>query len=146
VYANSPEAAVRECFPDYKWDSEKFGNNLKRQRQVFEIAKEIFGENNVIWNYTSLSLRFEKSKRPIQLDVFIPLHNLAIEYQGIQHYKPISFFGGEKRLKIRQNLDSEKREVCLKNGIILIEVPYTWDGNKSEIENLISDSIGANDS
>jgi len=144
AYANSPEAAVRECFPNYKWDSEKFGNNLKRQRQVFEIARDIFGENNVFWNYTSSSLRFGKSKRPIELDVFIPLHALAIEYQGIQHYEPIEFFGGEEQLIARKNRDTEKRDICLKNGITLIEVPYTWNGDKSEIKKLISDTIGVN--
>lgn len=144
AYANSPESAVRECFPNHKWDSEKFGNNLKRQRQVFEIAKGIFGENNVIWNYTSSSLRFRKSKRPIELDIFIPLHTLAIEYQGKQHYEPIKFFGGKNKLIAQKNRDSEKRDICLKNGIILIEVPYTWNGDKSEIKKLISNTLGVN--
>jgi hypothetical protein len=138
---NSPEAAIRECFPDYKWDSERFGNNFKRQRQVFEIAKEIFGENNVIWNYTSSSLRFRKSRRPIQLDVFVPLWALALEYQGIQHYQPVKFFGGEKQFITRLNLDKEKREICFQNGITLIEIPYTWNGNKSEIKKIISETL-----
>lgn len=142
AYANSPEMAVRECFPDYKWKSEKFGNNLKRQRQVFEIAKEFFGEENVIWNHTTPTLRFNESKRPVELDIFIPSYALAIEYQGIQHYEPIKFFGGEQQLEARRKRDNEKREICLKNGITLVEVPYTWNGNKSEIRKLISDTIG----
>jgi hypothetical protein len=140
-YSNSPEAAIRECFPNYKWESEKFGDELKRQKQVFEIAKVFFGEDNVIWNYKSSALKFKKSGRKIQLDIFVPQFNLALEYQGMQHYKSIKFFGGDKQLAIRQKLDHEKREICFENGILLIEVSYTWKGSKSEIIRLITDAL-----
>ncbi|MBR3052576.1 MAG: hypothetical protein IKG59_00415, partial [Firmicutes bacterium] len=39
------------------------------------------------------------------LDLYIPSLKTAIEYQGIQHYMPVGFFGGEEALSLRQELD-----------------------------------------
>lgn len=47
-----------------------------------------------------------------------------IEYQGIQHYHPIEFFGGEEVLSLRQELDQQKRKLCDENQVRLIEWPY----------------------
>ena len=47
-----------------------------------------------------------------------------IEYQGIQHYHPVEFFGGEEALSLRQELDQQKRKLCDENQVRLIECPY----------------------
>lgn len=52
-----------------------------------------------------------------------------IQYQGIQHYKQKSIFGGMSGLRKQQFYDMEKREYCKKHGIKLILIPY-WDQNK----------------
>lgn len=49
-----------------------------------------------------------------------------IQYQGIQHYKPKSVFGGMSGLRKQQFYDMEKREYCKKHGIKLVLIPY-WD-------------------
>ena len=49
-----------------------------------------------------------------------------IEYQGIQHYKPKSVFGGISGLRKQQFYDMKKREYCKKHGIKLVLIPY-WD-------------------
>ena len=49
-----------------------------------------------------------------------------IEYQGIQHYKPKSIFGGVSGLHKQQYYDMQKREYCKKHGIKLVLIPY-WD-------------------
>lgn len=49
-----------------------------------------------------------------------------IQYQGIQHYKPKSIFGGVSGLRKQQYYDMLKREYCKKNNIKLILIPY-WD-------------------
>ncbi len=48
----------------------------------------------------------------------------AIEYNGIQHYKPIGFFEGEEGLKAQQICDEKKKRYCLNNNIDLIVIPY----------------------
>lgn len=59
------------------------------------------------------------------LDLFIPSLQTAIEYQGIQHYRPVDFFGGEEALLQRQELDRQKRTLCEENNVRLIEWPYS---------------------
>jgi hypothetical protein len=49
-----------------------------------------------------------------------------IEYQGIQHYKPKSIFGGISGLRKQQYYDMQKREYCKKPNIKLVLIPY-WD-------------------
>ena len=52
--------------------------------------------------------------------------DFLIEYQGIQHYKPKSKFGGMTGLKKQQFFDMKKRQYCKKHNITLILIPY-WD-------------------
>ena len=61
------------------------------------------------------------------LDIYIPSLKTAIEYQGIQHYLPVGFFGGEEALSTRQELDDMKRKLCAENNVRLIEWPYSTD-------------------
>lgn len=55
--------------------------------------------------------------------------DFLIEYQGIQHYKPKSVFGGMSGLRKQQYYDMQKREYCKQHGIKLVIIPY-WDENK----------------
>ena len=58
------------------------------------------------------------------LDLYIPSLHTAIEYQGIQHYHAVEFFGGEEALAQRQELDLMKKQLCGENHVRLIEWPY----------------------
>lgn len=40
-----------------------------------------------------------KNINELPFDFYLPNQNLLIEYDGIQHFKPINFFGGEMGLK-----------------------------------------------
>ena len=61
-----------------------------------------------------------------------------IEYDGIQHYKPVSHWGGEQALISQVEKDSIKNEFCEKHNIPLLRIPY-WD--KDNIEVLILDFL-----
>ena len=52
-----------------------------------------------------------------------------IQYQGIQHYKAKSIYGGMSGLRKQQYYDMLKREYCKKHEIKLILIPY-WDENQ----------------
>lgn len=71
------------------------------------------------------------------IDFEITLDNKVyfIEYNGIQHYKPVQYFGGEKYFHIQQERDKVLREYCSVNGIELLEIKY--DLPKLKIEELI---------
>ena len=72
------------------------------------------------------------------LDLYIPSLKTAIEYQGIQHYMPVGFFGGEEALALRQELDRRKMELCSENAVRLIEWPYDMEPTDKNIRHLLS--------
>ena len=52
--------------------------------------------------------------------------SFLIEYQGIQHYKPVDYFGGEDSFEVQQMHDELKREYANKYmNVPLLEIPYT---------------------
>ena len=59
-------------------------------------------------------------------DFYLTDYNICIEYQGIQHYKPIEYFGGEETFKIQQEHDRRKKNYAQKHNINLLEIWY-WD-------------------
>ena len=67
-----------------------------------------------------------RDKQPLPFDFYLPKLNVAIEYQGQQHYEPVEFFGGQEYLEYVQYHDQIKSDYCAKNNIRLICVPY-WE-------------------
>lgn len=62
----------------------------------------------------------------LELDCYNPELKIAVEYNGSQHYKYNPFFHTSKEAFQNQIYrDYLKRDMCVKNGIFLIEVPYT---------------------
>lgn len=39
----------------------------------------------------------------LPFDFYLPYYNTCIEYDGVQHFKPIDYFGGEKEFELRKN-------------------------------------------
>ncbi|MEW9699332.1 hypothetical protein [Paenibacillus sp. SI8] len=60
----------------------------------------------------------------MELDIFLPNKNFAIEYQGQQHFHPIDAWGGEEALEKVQEHDSRKLDICNQKGVQLITVDY----------------------
>ena len=67
--------------------------------------------------------------RPLRFDFVVfdddGLIDFIIEFQGKQHYEPVSKFGGARGFFQQQYNDKRKRRFCTMNGIKLIEIPYT---------------------
>lgn len=74
----------------------------------------------------------------LPFDFFIPSLNYCIEYDGIQHFEPIVFFGGESHLEYIKSLDKTKDKFCIENNISLLRIKYT---NKHNIELLLNNII-----
>lgn len=47
-----------------------------------------------------------------------------IEFHGIQHYRPVKFFGGEEGFAIAKLRDNIKKDFCESKGIPLLEISY----------------------
>jgi len=62
----------------------------------------------------------------MELDGFNDSLRLAFEYQGSQHYiESPELFHRDRTLDSQKEHDRVKRELCIQNGITLIEVPYS---------------------
>ena len=71
------------------------------------------------------------------LDIYIPSLQTAVEYQGIQHYHPVEFFGGEEALLQRKELDEQKKRLCEENKVRLIEWAYDVLPTETNIKKVI---------
>jgi hypothetical protein len=68
-----------------------------------------------------------KHIKVLPFDFYLPDYNLCIEYQGIQHYELVKYFGGEKDFKLRLIKDKIKMEYCKNNNIPLLIIKYDED-------------------
>jgi very-short-patch-repair endonuclease/ribosomal protein S27E len=76
----------------------------------------------------------------LQFDFYLPDQKICIEYDGVQHFKPIEHFGGEERLKYTIENDKIKNNFCKENKIKMIRIPYTQLGN---IEKILTEKLKA---
>lgn len=102
-------------------------------------------ENEIRCFLQTNKINFEEQKRfewldKKSLDFYIPTYNVAIECQGIQHFKENEHFGGEKGLKEIKSRDEIKYNLCKNNGIRLLyyanyqyNFPYTVFTNKEKL-------------
>lgn len=64
---------------------------------------------------------------------------MLIEFDGIQHFKPIEVFGGEKAFQYTKNNDKIKNKYCKDNSIRLLRIKYN-----DNIEKVLSEELGCN--
>lgn len=109
----------------------------KKKKELLPNIKDIF------LNY---QLRARNVDTVIELDIFIPSISLAFEYQvctvfslnekGKQHYEENLVYSS---LQQQQLTDSRKEKICKEEGILLVKVPYYWDGEKSSLRRFIKE-------
>lgn len=79
-----------------------------------------------------------KYKNPLEFDFYLPDYNICIEYNGLQHYQSVEFFGGEKEFILSQKRDKIKIKYCDDNNIPLIIIKYT-DNIKNVLKKVLMD-------
>ena len=60
----------------------------------------------------------------MRFDFYLPDFNVCIEFDGMQHFKPVEMFGGEEEFKKLKVRDEIKNKWCEVNGIELIRFNY----------------------
>jgi len=75
-----------------------------------------------------------KDKRHLPFDFYLPKYNMCVEFDGLQHFKPIEYFGGEKTLKITKKHDKIKNNYCKDNNIKLLRIRYNENIDKKLYE------------
>jgi len=61
----------------------------------------------------------------MELDIWVPQYNLALEYQGEQHYYDLhKAFGPTGTMAMYTTRDLMKKNYCTQKGITLVAIPY----------------------
>lgn len=100
----------------------------KKSKGEIEIER-ILLENDIPYK-TQFSIAECKYKSPLKFDFCIfeskdfDKIRLLLEYDGEQHFEPISRFGGESSFYSQLEKDRIKNEYCAKNNLRLERVPY----------------------
>lgn len=102
---------------------------FKAQTRVYNKINSVF--KNFIFEYSTEWLF------PQRFDMYLKEYNIAIEYNGEQHYHPVKRFGGEEGYKICQERDKRKMEKCLQNNCKLFIVRY--DHEEEDIRYIINE-------
>jgi hypothetical protein len=90
-----------------------------REAEMYQIIKQIFPDDMVLREASPPWLGRQR------LDVFLPQRNLALEYQGEQHYQAVSLFGGADALTRTIERDALKKRLCNENSIELVYVRFS---------------------
>lgn len=118
--------ANRQKVQKFIKDSE---NEWRKNNNLPEIGQGWIHESKLYEELkkTFYFLEVEQHARPKFLrrqhyDVYFPKYKIACEYQGIQHFKPVSYFGGKTSLESNKERDERKRRISKFNNVKLIEV------------------------
>lgn len=105
---------------------------LKAQTKVFEKLIAKFPNENILFEVGKRLLKWLGKQR---LDIYFPDYNIAIEYDGKQHFTPVKHFGGILGFEKRKTYDKIKEEVCAKNNCHLFRLKYNYSEN--DFNNLV---------
>lgn len=110
-------------------DIPKVGEGWISETELYYLVKEAFPERLIIQHARPKWLGRQ------HFDIYFPNEKIAIEYQGVQHSKPVDYFGGKEGYnRIVQN-DKKKKEKVQLHDCTLIEVfpNYNFNEVKSKI-------------
>lgn len=109
-----------------------------RRSRGEEIVENILKELNIPFE---TQVKYKLANRMIWLDfkIVIDSKTYIIEYNGIQHYQPCEYFGGDIEFEKQIARDNDVRNFCLDNKFNLLEIKYTE--TQDSIKNLIINFI-----
>lgn len=118
---NLIENEVRE-----KFGHKKVGETWTSETILYYIVKKLFPQYTVHRHYRPDFLG------GLELDIYIEEVRVGIEYQGIQHYKPIKHWGGKEALEKVKERDARKKQICIDEKINLVYFEYS-DGLNDDL-------------
>ena len=118
----------KKCLEEAEHIGRSAENYFRKNSGIPEIGEGWVSETHLYYEIKKLlSHKVIHHGRPKWLgrqhfDIWIPSLNIAVEYQGAQHDRPVDFFGGEEAFKKNQRRDETKKKLCMENNVRLIEV------------------------
>lgn len=105
-----------------------------------EKISELLTQNNIVFEKQKVfeSCRFENGYLA-RFDFWVD-NSFLVEFDGIQHYSSIGYWGGEQTLEKTQNRDIIKNQWCKDNKIPLKRIPY-WALDTLTLEDILGDKF-----
>jgi len=120
-------STIKKLFKLYKIDA-IFPKSSKGQNEIIEFITSL-GITNIVKNDRKVLF-------PLELDIYIPSHNLAIEYCGVYFHSQT--FGNKSK-----NYHRDKHVKCKEKGIKLITVfDSEWTTKKEIVKSIIANKLG----
>jgi len=104
------------------------GEGWISEKELLNIIKGIFPTKEIIHQASPEWLGRQR------IDIYVPELKLAIEYQGLQHYEPVEYFGGEEGFRKNKERDELKARLCSQNGIKMVYFRYNEEIKKDVVE------------
>ncbi len=141
VFKTKYGAYIRKISIEKNIDERDAENMLRELKGVAKIGEKWINET-LLFNYVKIIFpKYEVVREASpewlgrqRLDILIPEINLAIEYQGKQHYESIEFFGGEESFEKAIMRDELKLKKCKKNNVTLVYFNYKEDLTEKLVE------------
>ena len=107
-------------------------NKVKSDNQRCPKCSSSKGENLIDEYLSNKEIEYVRQKTfdgcmnkgLLKFDFYIPKLNLAIEYDGEQHFKPVEQFGGKEAFVLVRENDEIKNRFCRENNINLLRISY----------------------
>ena len=106
----------------------RIGEGWVSETQLYKLVVLMFADYEVVREASPDWLGNQR------LDIYIPSLNVAIEYQGEQHFKPIELFGGVEGLRNTRERDERKKRLCQENKIKLVFFKYSESLDQENVE------------
>lgn len=89
-------------------------NRLFSETVLFKLVSELLPNHEIVRHYRG------KELERLEIDIWLPELKVGIEYQGQQHFKPVTHWGGEEGLTKRQYNDLKKAKLFKQLGYKVI--------------------------
>lgn len=107
------------------------GKSHLSEVMLYKSVCALFAPMQVVRNYRGRELE------RLEIDIWIPNLKVAIEFQGEQHYKSMTHWGGDAEFIRRQENDRRKRELCRTLGYTLVEIENYGDVGEDDVWDLL---------
>ena len=92
----------------------------KNQTILYNILKDEFKKEIILYEYSPIWLGRQ------HFDIYFPDYNIAVEYDGQQHFIPIKHFGGKATYDKIKKRDKLKDKLAIENNCYLFRIQYNY--------------------